>query len=591
MFTNNERRKLRFQTPNTLTTENNNTTNINSNTQNLQENSFERLNKARQQRRLEWEAEEEEARRKGIDNDFVGLCQEMCPEWERHEREIHLDVNKFERLLTTNSEITKIDHQLAIKKYHRPAAGNEAPLPEEVRPPHILKKTLHYLIDAILIIDSDFADRHKFIRDRTRAIRQDIIMQQRHINKNPILLEMVIEMHEEIARFHILSSHILSSQPLAIFDPFQNTEQLRKVLQSLMEFYSIHPSPLSEGEFRSYYMISHGRDESIFWQVESLSPTFNGLLNDDYNEKNDKRCSNRIFYQSVNILRDLHSRNWCSFVKGFKSSPYLSQCLLSSHLPIIREDVIRSLKKSHLTVPSSYIPFTVLKNFLMLECDDDDSKISQFLSYWGLVLMSDGKVFCTTSTEQQTQQTSSPPPPLPSITLKPSSNIVQNIIRGIPDAKDYSFLVKMMLDELLHSSIKNFLYFIAKKSIQEKKDLNFSLLFKRDCVKKVSNDLWNYIIKDILMLQCNEIFLHLKKKEELKIERKAIVSKILNEIVHEILDDNSLDLLLNYHVMDFDSVATSKNEDYGDRMATTIEVVGVDVNSLLERIQRELEMK
>ena len=33
----------------------------------------------------------------------------------------------------------RVDHAKAVKKYHRPAAGNEAPLPEDVRSPSALK--------------------------------------------------------------------------------------------------------------------------------------------------------------------------------------------------------------------------------------------------------------------------------------------------------------------------------------------------------------------------------------------------------------------------------------------------------------------
>ena len=68
----------------------------------------------------------------------------MCPEFERHEREIHLDLSPFEMIPGTEvpsspGDFPRIDHALAVKKYHRPAAGNEAPFPEDVRPPVVLK--------------------------------------------------------------------------------------------------------------------------------------------------------------------------------------------------------------------------------------------------------------------------------------------------------------------------------------------------------------------------------------------------------------------------------------------------------------------
>lgn len=621
MFTNNELRKLRFQTPSTATNDTINATLTGSTTTTpatptptpttlkTHENLFEHLNKARQRRRLEWEAEEEEARKTGKDRDFVGLCQEMCPEWERHEREVHLDVNKFERLVEQSSSQSptptptqgqiKIDHSLAVKKYHRPAAGNEAPLPEEVRPPAVLRRTLDYLIDSVLLLDSSFADRHKFIRDRTRAIRQDVIMQQRHINKSPSLLAMVIEMHEEIARFHILSSHLLSSEPLSIFDPFQNTEQLRKVLQSLIEFYSILPCPASEGEFRSYYMISHGRDESIFWQVESLSPPLNGSIhcvggggaytfststNDKNNNRNNKNNqNNRNFYNSVTILKDMHSRNWSSFIRGFHSVPYLTQCLLLTHLPMVRGDVIRCLKKSHLTTPSSFIPLKVLKDFLLVE--EDDCSIADFISYFGLSIR-DGKVFCCNEQlqlQQHQQQQPSLPPPI----LKPSSKSVQNVVRGIVDGEDLSFVTAMMLDELLQLCTNVFLTEIARTSIINRKNNIWSRRMKDLYVQGALSSLWSSIvIDDLLLEECSSRIVSLKMENLKRKEKLFLVERVLEDLVLEVLEDESVDIILNYPKKnDFECNFPRSKVRRPDEM----QVIGVDVSSLLKRIEMELQ--
>lgn len=81
---------------------------------------------------------------------LIGTCEEKCPEYERYEREIHLDLSSFEIIPGTEipsfpGDYPKIDHKRAVKKYHRPAAGNEQPLPEDVRPPHVLKVQTTYI--------------------------------------------------------------------------------------------------------------------------------------------------------------------------------------------------------------------------------------------------------------------------------------------------------------------------------------------------------------------------------------------------------------------------------------------------------------
>ena len=75
----------------------------------------------------------------------------MCPLYERLERELHLDVSVLEA--TDSVKVTgvplKIHPGKAVKKFHRPAAGNEAPFPEDVRPPQVLLATLDYLFQYI----------------------------------------------------------------------------------------------------------------------------------------------------------------------------------------------------------------------------------------------------------------------------------------------------------------------------------------------------------------------------------------------------------------------------------------------------------
>ena len=136
------------------------------------------------------------------------------------------------------------------------------------------------------------ADSHPFLRDRTRAVRQDFTLQ----NERGI---SAVECHERIARYHILCLHIL--REWKDFSESQELEQLRKgdaqrsapahesqelmgnvirfpppVLQSLNEFYddARHEGfecP-NEAEFRAYYLITHLRDSDTIRQTELLPP-------------------------------------------------------------------------------------------------------------------------------------------------------------------------------------------------------------------------------------------------------------------------------------------------------------------------------
>lgn len=66
---------------------------------------------------------------------LVGECMDMCPLFERHEREFQTGgLDKSEKIPGTEN----VDHQRAVKRYRRSAAGDPPPLPCDVRPPHVL---------------------------------------------------------------------------------------------------------------------------------------------------------------------------------------------------------------------------------------------------------------------------------------------------------------------------------------------------------------------------------------------------------------------------------------------------------------------
>ncbi|OMJ09679.1 SAC3 family protein 1, partial [Smittium culicis] len=210
---------------------------------------------------------------------IVGTCLKMCPDFEAEEREYQKGLDKLEMIPGTE----KVDRNAAVKTYHRSAAGNEQPLPEDIRTPETLSKTMDYLINKILASDENMCDSHQFIRDRTRSIRQDFSLQNiRDIHS--------IKVYERIARYHILSVHMLSEE--SFFSEAQEMEQLKKTLQSLLEFYdearlksgSNSQITENEAEMRAYHLLAHMRSmdgrllaqrlpDCIFW-----SPIFQQSL-------------------------------------------------------------------------------------------------------------------------------------------------------------------------------------------------------------------------------------------------------------------------------------------------------------------------
>ncbi|KAI0660057.1 SAC3/GANP/Nin1/mts3/eIF-3 p25 family-domain-containing protein [Cubamyces menziesii] len=179
---------------------------------------------------------------------MVGTCMDMCPRFERYRRERENNLDKWEVIPGTK----RVDHKRAVKIYER-AAGDKT-LPSDLRPPPVLKKTLDYLFHDLLVREG-FSQTYDFIRDRSRAVRNDFTMQH---ETGPL----AIECHDRCARFHIIALHLERDSPR--FSIALEEQQLMNTLQSLKEFYEDqrgrYQAP-TELEMRVYHRLIHIRDQ------------------------------------------------------------------------------------------------------------------------------------------------------------------------------------------------------------------------------------------------------------------------------------------------------------------------------------------
>ncbi|KAG1610027.1 hypothetical protein G6F46_010335 [Rhizopus delemar] len=279
--------------------------------------------------------------------DFRGTCETKCPEFEMIEREIQNNVDRLEM-----DENGNLNRNKAVKAYRRSAAGNDQPLPADVRSPEALIPTLDYLIEEVMST-YPLEKCHAFIRDRTRSIRQDFTLQN-------IRDVTAVEVHERIARFHILCLHEMCGLDESKFSEQQETEQLRKVLLSLMEFYEdLREEDIetpNEAEFRAYYIITHIRDKDVARQISS-QPAH--IFKHPYVKQALK------FYamaQRSNEIEETPSRrnkaenafgsqsNYASFFKlvADPHTSFLMACLLETHFPEVRKGALKAMNVAYM---------------------------------------------------------------------------------------------------------------------------------------------------------------------------------------------------------------------------------------------------
>ncbi|KAI6024208.1 hypothetical protein EDC04DRAFT_2725458 [Pisolithus marmoratus] len=143
---------------------------------------------------------------------MVGTCLDMCPRFERYRRERENNLTEWET------------------------------------------RTLGYLFHDLLP-RGGFSATFSFIRDRSRAVRNDFTMQHE-------MGPLAIECHDRCARFHILAIH-LERDSSGFSIPLEE-QQLMNTLQSLKEFYEDqrgrYQSP-TELEMRVYHRLIHIRDQ------------------------------------------------------------------------------------------------------------------------------------------------------------------------------------------------------------------------------------------------------------------------------------------------------------------------------------------
>lgn len=252
---------------------------------------------------------------------IVGICTEMCPELERYDRELHLDLSVFEVVSgTEKAQFPRVDHKKAIKKYHRSVAGAQPSLPDEIRTPSALRKTMNYLIELLDNKEVSFIETCNFFRDRARSIRQDLIIQScRDINS--------VFVYEQSARFYIMCLHVFSGLDKTAFDAHQNEEQLRGVLQTLQDLYNENPGcSVFEGEIRSYLLLL---------KIENTEEV-SRLLKFIFFEEVEHAAKLFVLFKQENTVEFFRLLFSCK-------TKYLQACLLSKLLPKMRARIIKRL--------------------------------------------------------------------------------------------------------------------------------------------------------------------------------------------------------------------------------------------------------
>ena len=241
-----------------------------------------------------------------------------------------------------------------VKRFRRSAAGYDEQLPSDIRSPETLRRTLDYLIIDVVGGPEPLSKVHKFVWDRTRGIRNDFSIQQ--VKKIPEV-RIAIDCFERIARFHILSIHLLSKPgDGAEFDYFQEREQLNNTLLSLTYYYDDNRhtfrSP-NEAEFRAYCILFEIQtqrpdleDRAQDWPTDLLRDrrvqTAFKLYETAGNTKHEQ--GPLVPRTAFNIAQANYGGFWQ--VVDSRAVSYLMACVAENFFNMIRSITLEAIKKS-----------------------------------------------------------------------------------------------------------------------------------------------------------------------------------------------------------------------------------------------------
>jgi SAC3/GANP family len=175
-------------------------------------------------------------------------------------------------------------------------------------------------------------------------------------------------------------------------------EQLRKVLQSLVEFYkdnkkSPAPFPLpNEAEFRAYYALVFLRDQDVSRQLETLPEDifFSEPMMRSLNFRSLAQRSNDRFVQNNSeAAQNLFNR----FFRNLKSSAtYLEACILETWLGSIRTGALKALRQAFGGMKALQISQVSVDILVSMLGFDDTEQLVAFCNYLGLEVVSENGI-------------------------------------------------------------------------------------------------------------------------------------------------------------------------------------------------------
>ncbi|CAK0873528.1 unnamed protein product [Prorocentrum cordatum] len=342
---------------------------------------------------------------------ITGQLDEMCSRHEAKEREMTRQLDKFEWKQGTDPKHPEVNLALATRKYQRSSA-DKAYKSSETRTLAALWRTMQFLMTQILDFDTKpkpqfavqrvpYIQCYSYLRDRTRAIRVELHLQQPRSTTQRTFLES----HECCLRFELLTIYLLTRDSAAAsgdttekYDPKLGLKAISQTIEPLLNAYQAVKAKLLAKSILAEAMGGFGLDEGdgeeqehcssyemamhryIILLLMSFSPEGIGA----HLAKLDREViSHPLISFATQAYAAFQTEDFGRFLHFYREADFLTAVAMSGIADLARLRVLFMLFRTYPQPVGDRVPLSRLKT--ILACSTD-AHLRQFLTHHGVAV-------------------------------------------------------------------------------------------------------------------------------------------------------------------------------------------------------------
>lgn len=342
---------------------------------------------------------------------IVGELQEMCSRAEAKEREMTRQLDKLEWKIGTDPRHPEVNLSLSTKKYQRSSA-DKAYRSQDVRTLEACWRTVEYLMTEVMDLDLapkpafavkecvPYIEVYSYLRDRTRAIRVDLHLQQPRSTTQRTFTET----HECCLRFEMLSLFLLQGGTGGSTEKYDEKLGLKAISQTIEPLLNAYQAVRDKQLARSILAEAMGdlcldeEDESevhcsqwepdmhryIILLLMAFSP--DGLMTHLAKLDRETLCHPLVSF-ATQVFAAYQTEDYGRFLRCYRTADFLTAVAMSGVVDLARLRSLWLLVRTYPQPVGDRIPLSRICRMLAFA---DEGHARSFLAFHGVRVVDQG---------------------------------------------------------------------------------------------------------------------------------------------------------------------------------------------------------